>query len=249
MNLAVRTAAYGDRPLEEVARTIAEAGYEAVCLDLDVWRLGVTEGGLTAPLAERLAGAFARESVAVAAVAVEVDLVGGGAAAVDQLLAVIEVAESFETAVVVTTSGPGDDWTAVLDGLNEVLDAAEDHGVVLVLEPRAGMAVDDLDDLELLLDAVESDNFGIALDLLAVSEANDISVEELLARVGDALIQVTICDLDDGGSPVPASPRSATDFAGVFELLAACAPEVTVVAGGVDAADAAATRLYLARFL
>ncbi|NUQ00646.1 MAG: TIM barrel protein [Armatimonadetes bacterium] len=249
MNLAVRSAIYGDRSLEETARAIAEAGYEAVQLDLDLNRLGAAEGGLTAAVAGRMAEAMEREKLTVAAVRVEVDLVGGGVAAVSRVVELLQRADDFGTDLLITTSGPGSDWTEAIGGLEEVVAVAAEHDIGLAVELAPGMAIADLDDAELLLETIEQDNLGLAMDLLAEAERQHLSPADLLERVGDALLAATLTDASTNGDRVAPSPRSATDFGELVDLLNQYSPDVLIVAGGVQFADAAATRHFLARFL
>ncbi len=248
MNLALRTGMYGDMAIDEVAAAVAEAGYDAVHLDLDLWRLTVADGGLTEALAERIGDQFERVGVVVAAVGVQVPLVQGAAAAAP-LLEVMRVADALGTDLVVTTAGNGDDWTPAIECLEKVMDSAEERQVELVVELGPNMAIRDLDQAEPLLEAVPSDLLSLSLDLGWVAERHGLGEQEVLERIGDALAVVTLSEPDAAGHAAAPSPTGAARLDSVFAALRREAPDVTVVAGGVTPANAAAVRSYLARFL
>lgn len=249
MLLAVRTTVYGDRPPDELARAVAGAGFGAVQLDLDLWRFNLAEGGLTAALAGRIAEVFDREDIQIAALGIEADLVSGGPAAVDQLIAVLRVAPDFGTDLVVTPSGPGDDWTAVIDNLEDVLDEADSKEMTLAIDLRPEMAVRDLDQAELLLEAVESENLTLSMDVLQIAAASDVAPADVLERIGDALTVVRVDASDQVVDPNASPSHGGTELGALFDLLAQYAPDAALVADGLLEAQAAEARIYLARFL
>ncbi|MBI2302445.1 MAG: TIM barrel protein [Armatimonadetes bacterium] len=249
MNLALSTGVFAHLTVDEAAAAVAGAGYEAALLDLEAHGKELRAGDLTAALAARLAGSLDREGLAVAAVSAECDLVNGGDDAQDRLEWLFGLAEPLGTDVVVAGNGPGEDWTAALERLREVLEEAEQHEVALALELAPGMAVSDLDHAEQLLDALDTDCLGLAMDVLAIAAEHDVSPRDVLERIGDVLLVVTVSEVDDRGDIVSPSPRGGSDLGELFDLLGEFAPDAVVVPAGVTPASAAATRTYLARFL
>ncbi len=243
MNLAVGTGAYRDRSLEAAAEAIAEAGYEAVWIDLDAHGLNA-DGGLTRALAGRLGDQFGSYDLDVAA------LVAGELGGEDgSVVNAIRLAADFGTDLVICHAGPGDGWTAALEALREAARLAAESEVLLALEPRQGTAVADLDDAEMLLEAVESDALGIALDVAATAEEMGLEEREVLDRIGDDLLAVILCDLDDRGDPIAPSDDGGTDFATLFELLAEYAPDATAAPYGVTPDTAPVVRALLERLV
>ena len=226
MNLAVRTSIYGDRPPDEVARLAAVGGFDAVVL-----QLGSVPGEFTAALAGRLADVYERAGLAIAALAVPGDLLSDPAAMLAQLEAAMPVVTQLGTDVILVGCGAGDDWTAALAPLQEALREAEERQVALAVEIGPGSALADLDDLETLLDALDTESMGLALHLGPLAAANRLSGVEVLERVGDAL-DVVVIDSAEGGEWLP--------------LLAEAAPETIVVVEGDSPGAAAELRAKVA---
>lgn len=248
MNLALRSAVYGDLGPAQAARAIAAAGYDTVLLSLDAHGLGPAES-LTEPLAKRVAEDFEGAGVTIGALTASCDLVNGGEAAQDRLHRLIRLSRPFDTALLVAGNGPGDDWTALFERLRDVTADAEDNDVVIVIELGSNQAVRDLDQAELLLDTIECDALGLSLDILAIAAEHDISVTDVLDRVGDALVVVGLSEVDEHGNVEPPSPGGGTDYGELFDQLGEYAPDAIIVPGGVTASNAGATASFLARLL
>ncbi len=231
MNLAVKTGIYGQRPPEEVARLAATAGFDAVVLELDASTSTLTDGSLTAALADRLERAFEQAGVAIAALAIPAELPAASSLVLQQLAAVMPLLTHLGTDVVLVNCGPGDDWTAVLEPLQEALREADERQAIVVLAVGAGSALAVLDDLETLLDAVDSEYFRLALHLGPLAAANGLSGQEVLERVGDALELVYL-------DPAPAADNW-------LAVLVEAAPETILVVTATTPAEAAAARAHL----
>lgn len=246
MNLALRTSVFGHLPIEEAAAAIAQAGYEAVVLELEDHGLSLADGQLTPALASRIADAFDSEDLVIAALSARCDLAAEPELAAAKVSTMMGLAGHFGADLVTGLTATGDDWTVVLDTLRELLEDAEERDLALVVEVRPDSAVSELDHAELLLDSVDSDCLGLSLDPLALASDADVEVDEVLERVGDSLLLAALSDVTEQGSPVAPGSEGTSDFAELFELLNELVPDLTVVPVGTTPATAAATRTYLA---
>lgn len=246
MNLALRTSVFGHLPIEAAAAAIAQAGYEAVVLELEDHGLSLAEGQWTPALASRIADAFDSEDLVIAALSARCDLAAEPEVAAAKVSAMMGLAGHFGADLVVGLTATGDDWTVVLDTLRDLLEDAEERDLALVVDVRPDSAVSELDHAELLLDSVDSDSLGLALDPVALSSDSDVDLEEVLERVGDSILLASLSDVTEQGSPIAPAEGGETDFAELFELLNEYVPDLTVVPVGTTPANAAATRAYLA---
>ena len=240
MELALLIAIEAALPRDEAVAAVADAGYDAVLLDFAGSSGQAVLEQVTGALAGKTADVFDRFGIEIAGLAVAVSLVSDGEAAAAAVSTAIRLARHFGTDRVVCDVGPADDWTDLLEPLQELLDEADEAAVDLALRVAPGQAIGDVDTAELLLDALEADYVSLAVDPLALAASGGVAPEELLARVGDAVSVISF------GCPEGGQAGAQVNLAALCEQMTAEAPDAMAV---VSSTTPAATSSLLARLL
>lgn len=140
----------------------------------------------------------------------------------------VDVAADLEAPVVSLWSGTppsGADertcWQRVLDGLEQVLPAAEAAGVRLGFEPEPGMLVEDLAGFErLAADLGAPEALGITLDVGHCRCLERQAPDDCVRRVADRLVHVQIEDMRRGAHEHLFFGEGEVDFPPVLAALA-----------------------------
>jgi sugar phosphate isomerase/epimerase len=148
--------------------------------------------------------------------------------ALDLFKLAVEAATAFGAETIQTAGYPppaidpafrwDDLWSRLVDSLGACADEAARADLTFCVEPRAGDIISTTDALLRLMDAVDMDNFGAALDTgqqHGQKEIVPLSVEKL----GSRLYALRASDSDgQSGQPLTAG-RGTVDWAGVFAAL------------------------------
>ena len=114
----------------------------------------------------------------------------------------IEVAKALGASVVSLWSGVPQErlaaercWVSLVDGLREVLDHAQEHGVVIGFEPEPGMFVESMAHFDELKERIPHPALGLTLDLGHVTITEEPPFEGVIERYRDSIVNVHIEDI------------------------------------------------------
>lgn len=217
LRLAYNTNGLTDHRLEEALEFLADCGYSGVGLTLDHHHLDPFAANLPRRL-ESLRSRLERLGLAIVVETGgrylldprrkhEPNLLSncGREFRLDLLRRALNVASALGAEAVSLWSGaappglePGIAWRRLVDGCAELLEAAEEHGVMLGFEPEPGHLVDRLELFDGLADALGNPGpFGLTLDVGHCLCQGESPVEAILER-GDRLVNVHIEDMRRG---------------------------------------------------
>jgi len=86
----------------------------------------------------------------------------------------------------------------LVEGLSHVLDYAERKNIVLGFEPEPGMLIDTMASFAELVDAVDSPNLKLTLDIGHLHCLGEVPIADVIRRWGESLVNVHIEDMETG---------------------------------------------------
>jgi sugar phosphate isomerase/epimerase len=105
-------------------------------------------------------------------------------------------------------------------GLEEVLEYAAGHGVLIGFEPEPGMLIDSMRGYDALLEAVDADNLRLTLDVGHVHCQGEVPIADCIRRWAPRLVNVHIEDMRAGVHEHLMFGEGEIDFPPVLEALA-----------------------------
>ena len=107
----------------------------------------------------------------------------------------------------------------LVEGLEEVLDYAQAHGVTVGLEPEPGMLIDCLSSYEQLLLRIDAKNLALTLDVGHLHCQGEVPIAERIHRWAPRLVNVHIEDMRRGVHEHLMFGEGEIDFPPVLEAL------------------------------
>jgi sugar phosphate isomerase/epimerase len=144
-------------------------------------------------------------------------------------------------------------WADMRACVADALSVAQQHDVVLAIEPEHGNVVADAAAARRLLDELASPHLKIVIDAANLILPGELSrqhetLEQALELLGDALVLAHAKDVREDGAIVPAG-QGGLDYARYVELLRAAAYDGPLVLHGLAPADVPASVAFLQRHL
>lgn len=214
LRLAYNTNGLADHRLEDALELLADCGYSGVGLTLDHHHLDPFAANLSRRL-ESLRSHLERLGLAVVVETGarylldprrkhEPNLLSdtGRELRIDLLRRAIEIASELGAEAVSLWSGAAPPglasevaWRRLVEGCAEVVEAADQHGVILGFEPEPGHLVDRLELFDELAGALgDPERFGLTLDVGHCLCQGESPVDAILER-GDRLVNLHIEDM------------------------------------------------------
>ena len=221
MKIGYRTVGFGDRPIEDTLRSIAEAGYDSVELCLETPDLNPLK--LTS---ERVAEIKAlMEDLGLSLCAVSYHGVA------DQLeerrrrtYAAIELLPAFGATIYVVASRREEparlhaQWDEAVQLYCELADKLAEKGCRLAVEPQPGLVIRNTDDLIKCLRACDRPNLVANLDVAHAKVTGD-DLNWAVYQLGQRLGHVHIADVSGGVHEHLVPGQGEVDFGEVREVL------------------------------
>ena len=144
-------------------------------------------------------------------------------------------------------------WADMRACVADALSVAQQHDVVLAIEPEHGNVVADADAARRLLDELTSPHLWIVIDAANLILPGELSrqratLEHAFELLGDELVLAHAKDVRDDGAIVPAG-QGGLDYARYVELLRSAGYDRPLVLHGLAPADVPASVAFLERHM